>query len=114
MNFSIKKTILLNHLNIVSKALSSKNLIPILGGIKFRVEKEGLYLTSTDNDLVIESFISKEKEKELIIKEIGTTVINGKYVLEIIRKLTDEIINICVIDGVKVLISTSSSKFYLY
>jgi len=33
MQFIIKKEILLENLNNVSKALSSKNLIPVLSGI---------------------------------------------------------------------------------
>ena len=37
MKFSIKKETLLHSLNSVSKALSSKNIIPILSGIKFNL-----------------------------------------------------------------------------
>ena len=40
MKFKIKKNILLDALNDVSKALSSKNIIPILSGIKFNLTKE--------------------------------------------------------------------------
>ena len=35
MKFVIKREILLENLNNVSKAISTKNLIPILTGIKF-------------------------------------------------------------------------------
>ena len=37
MKFSIKKEILLENLNNVSKAVSTKNVIPVLGGIKFNL-----------------------------------------------------------------------------
>ena len=40
MKFIIKKEILMENLNNVSKAISSKNLIPILSGIKFELNKE--------------------------------------------------------------------------
>ena len=40
--FEIEKEILLNNLKKVSKALKSKNLVPVLSGIKFDLEKEGL------------------------------------------------------------------------
>ena len=53
MKFSIKKDILLESLNIVSHAISSKNIIPVLGGIKFDLKKEGLYLESSDNEIDI-------------------------------------------------------------
>ena len=39
MKFTIKKDLLLEALIKVSKALSTKNLIPILGGIKFDLKR---------------------------------------------------------------------------
>ena len=53
MKFSIKKEILLENLNNVSKAVSTKNVIPVLGGIKFNLTNEGLFLTATNNDIDI-------------------------------------------------------------
>lgn len=111
MKFSIKKDVLLQGLNQVSKALSSKNLIPILSGIKFNLTKEGLFLTASDNDVGIETFISSDKLEE--IDSIGQTVIQGKYILEIIRKLDSNIVNITLLDGIKVLISCGKSEFNL-
>ena len=111
MKFSIKKEVLLQSLNSVSKALSSKNLIPILSGIKFSLTNEGLFLSASDNDISIESFIAKEKLEN--IESIGSTVIQGKYILEIIRKLEGKIINIELLDGIKVLISCCNSEFNL-
>ena len=61
MKFSVKKEILLQSLNSVSKALSNKNLIPILSGIKFNLTNNGLFLSASDNDISIESFIDKDK-----------------------------------------------------
>ena len=43
MKFSIKKEILLENLNNVSKAVSTKNVIPVLGGIKL-LFKVNIYL----------------------------------------------------------------------
>ena len=40
MKIKIKKELLLENLNKVSKAISTKNLIPILSGIKFDLTKE--------------------------------------------------------------------------
>lgn len=111
MKFSIKKDVLLSSLTTVSKALSSKNLIPILSGIKFNLTKEGLFLSASDNDISIETFIDKSKLEE--INAIGTTVIQGKYILEIIRKLEGRVVNIELLDNIKVLISCGNSEFNL-
>ena len=111
MKFSIKKEVLLQNLTAVSKALSSKNLIPILSGIKFNLTNNGLFLSASDNDISIECFIDKEKLEK--IDRVGATVIQGKYILEIIRKLEGKVVNIELLDGIKVLISCGNSEFNL-
>lgn len=111
MKFSIKKEILLENLNNVSKAVSTKNVIPVLGGIKFNLTNEGLFLTATNNDIDIECFIDKKYIDNIVFT--GTIIIQGKYLLEIIRKLPDGLINIEIIDGLKILIYTQNSNFNL-
>lgn len=112
MKFSINRDILLEGLNNVSKALSSKTLIPALNGIKFVMKKEGLYLIGSDSDISIQTFIEKNKYIESVEKE-GAIILQGKYIVEIIRKLPNEIINIEVLDGLKTLISTKNTEFNL-
>lgn len=111
MKLKIGKSVLLENLNYVSKALSSKNIIPVLNGIKFELKKEGLYLTATDNDITVKSFISKKDIKE--IEEEGSLIIYGRFIIDIIRKLPNDLINIEDVDGNKVIISTDSSKYNL-
>jgi len=111
MKFTIKKDILLENLNNTSKAISSKNLIPILSGIKFELKEEGLFLYASDTDVTIRTFIDKNKITN--IEELGSIVIGGKYIVEIIRKLPDIDINIEVIDGFKMIISTDNTEFNL-
>jgi len=111
MKLKIKKNILLENLNYVSRALSNRNIIPILNGILFELTSEGLSLTSTDNDLTIKTFI--EKKDILQIENEGKIVILGKYLLDIIRKLPSDDIVIEEIDGGKAIISTETSKYNL-
>ena len=65
MKFTIDKNLLLENLNNVTKAISIKNVIPVLNGIKFELNKEGLYLTASNTDLTIKSFIKREKADEM-------------------------------------------------
>lgn len=114
MKLKIKKELLLENLNKVSKAISTKNLIPILSGIKFDLTNEGLTLTASDNDITIQSFISLENNKDdMIIEKEGSIIIQGKYILDIVKKLQDEFINIEIIDDLKLLIYTDNSEFNL-
>lgn len=111
MKFIVKKEILLEGLNNTARAISTKNLIPILTGIKFDLKEDGLYLYASDTDVSIRSFIPKEKLTS--INELGSIVIGGKYIVEIVRKLPNIDISIEVIDGYKMIISTDNTEFNL-
>lgn len=111
MKFVIKKNILLENLLNTSKAISNKNLIPILTGIKFELKEEGLYLSASDSDISIRTFIPKEKIENVL--RLGSVVISGKYIVEIVRKLPDTDIVIEVIDGYNMIIQTVGSEFNL-
>ena len=112
MKLKIKKDLLLENLNKVSRAISTKNLIPVLSGIKFELKQDGLTLTASDNDITIQTFIPVDKDDMTIEKE-GIIIIQGKYILDIVKKLPDEFINIEVIDDLKILIYTENSEFNL-
>jgi len=112
MKIKIKKEILLENLNKVSKALSTKNLIPALAGIKFDLTQEGLTLTASDNDITIRSFIPND-DKDMNVLEEGSIIIQGRYILDIVRKLPDKMINLEVFDELKVIISTENSEYNL-
>lgn len=111
MKFIIKKSILLENLLNTSKAISSKNLIPILTGIKFDLMDDGLYLSASDSDISIRTFIEKSKITEVV--QTGSIVISGKYIVEIVRKLPDTEITIEVLDGYNMIIQTAGSEFNL-
>ncbi|MBE6138632.1 MAG: DNA polymerase III subunit beta [Firmicutes bacterium] len=111
MKLKIKQNILMEHLNYVIKGISNKNLIPILNCIKFDLTNEGLYLTSTDNEIMINTFIKKEDIEN--IDTLGNIVVSGRYIYDIIRKLPNEIIDIEEVMDSKVYISTSNSSFNL-
>ena len=111
MKFVIKKNILLENLLNTSKAISSRNLIPILTGIKFDLDKTGLYLSASDSDISIRTFIPTDKIVK--VEQLGSIVISGKYIVEIIRKLPDTDITIEVLDGFNMIIHTEGSEFNL-
>lgn len=111
MNFKIKKENLMKHLNFVIKGISNKNIRPILNCIKFELKPEGLYLSSTDNDIAIRTFITnKEIEEDY---NCGKFAVSGKYIYDIIRKLPNEIITIEEVMDSKIYISTTNISFSL-
>ncbi len=111
MKFEIKKSLLLENLNNVIKAISTKNVIPILEGIKFELTDEGLSLTASDSEMIIKAFIKKELLGN--VESNGIIIIQSKYIIDIIRKMPSDIINIEVIDGLKIRIYSNTNQFNL-
>ena len=75
MKLIIEKNILLESLSNVIRAVSPRNIIPILNGVMFDLKEEGLYLTASDSDLVIRKFIPSENIKS--IEETGKIIIQS-------------------------------------
>ena len=92
MKIKIKQNVLIEHLNYAIKGISTKNIIPILNCIKLELNKDGLYLLSTDNEIAIKTFIDKKDIEDII--ETGDVLVSGKLLFEIIRKLDNEVITI--------------------
>ena len=111
MKFIIKQEILLESLYHTSRAISPRNLIPILTGIKFDLKEDGLYLSASDTDISIRCFIPSSDIEEIF--EYGSIVIGGKYIVEIIKKLPNTNITIEVMDGHKMIVSTDNTEFNL-
>ena len=108
MKFTIEKNILLENLSNVVKAISTKNIIPILNGVKFELNEEGLFLTASDSELTIRSFI--EKKSITNVENEGSIIVQSKYFLEIVRKMPEDLISFELLDGLKIKIS--SGDFY--
>lgn len=111
MKFSIDKSVILENLNNVIKGVSTKSVIPVLQGIKFELKSEGLYLTASDSELVIQSFIERKLIKN--VENEGVIIIGSKYILEILRKMPSDVINFEVIDSLKIKIYSDSNQYNL-
>jgi DNA polymerase-3 subunit beta len=110
MKFIIEKRILLEGLNCVSKALSTRNIIPVLNGIKFDLTKKGLTLTATDNDITIQTFIDKKNISN--IDEDGCTIIYGKTLLTTLSKLQNSLLEVENFENNEVTFKTETGGIY--
>ncbi|MCM1053071.1 MAG: DNA polymerase III subunit beta [Ruminococcus sp.] len=111
MKFTIEKNVILESLNNVIRAISTKNVIPVLNGIKFELTKEGLYLTASDSELTIKVLIENKDIKQ--VTTLGGIIIQSKYILDIVRKMPSDVINFEVIDGLKIKIYTDNNQYNL-
>lgn len=115
MKFEIMRDRLLDGLNDVMKAVSSKTTTPILTGIKIDVTNEGMHLTGSDADITIQTFIPVEENGEQIITifETGSIVLQAKMFNEIVRKLPTNDVQITVSNGTQAHIRSGKSEFHV-
>ena len=67
MKWTIEKNVILEALNNVTKALSQRTTIPVLNGIVFDLNEEGINLLASDSELTIKVNIPKN-DIELLFK----------------------------------------------
>ncbi|HLR08643.1 MAG TPA: DNA polymerase III subunit beta [Bacillota bacterium] len=96
MKFTIQRDLLLQSIQDVQKAISTRTAIPILTGMKIETHADGIVLTGSDSDISIESFIPKEENGIVNIEDIeeGAVVIHARYFPDIIRKLPEQNVSI--------------------
>jgi len=85
----INKTHLLQGLQNVQKAIATKTNLPVLSGILLETMENGkIKLAATDLEIGIECLIEGE------IVEKGSIVLPAKYLVDLVRKLNESIIEI--------------------
>jgi DNA polymerase III subunit beta len=114
MKFIIQKENLVQSVQDVMKAITSRTTIPILTGIKIVASEEGVTLTGSDSDISIESFIPKEEnDQEIVnIQQPGSIVLQAKFFSEIVKKLPTNQVEI-IVDNLQTTIRSGKSEFNL-
>lgn len=97
---------LLNSINIVLKAVSSRTTLPILECILLCADENGFKLTGNDLELGIES-----SPIEATIFREGTLALEAKIFSEIIRKVNGDQVSISSDENNMTIISCGSSEF---
>lgn len=105
MKLICKKTDLLNSVNIVLKAVSSKSTMPILECLIIEAKEGIIKFIANDMELGIETIVNGD------IIEDGSTAMNAKVFSEIIRKLPDNDIKINIDENNQAEITCEKSKF---
>ncbi|OOZ84597.1 DNA polymerase III subunit beta [Bacillus cereus] len=94
MEFIVNHKHFTQALSEVSKAISTKAIIPILSGIKITADQSGITLIASNSNIFIEKFIPSAIDDEQIttILQAGTIVVPAKYFIEIIKKMPSDIV----------------------
>ena len=109
MNFTIDRLSLLENLNNVSYAISTKIQMPGLTGIKFSVRKEKITLTTNNNEISIQATINN---KFNCIDE-GDFIVSGKILLELVKKLSSKDVDFMSYDDRTIKLYAGKSEYKL-
>lgn len=111
MYFKLSKQAFYNALSIASRAISSFSPLPAFSGIKIEAREDRLILTGSDSDISIQTTVLKSEQSSLTINDKGSIVIEAKYIMEIVRKIDSEFLEVEVIDGSLTKICGESAEF---
>ncbi|WP_062238051.1 DNA polymerase III subunit beta [Fictibacillus sp. FJAT-27399] len=115
MKFQINRSQLIEGVQDVMKAVSSRTTIPILTGIKMDVHSEGMTLTGSDSDISIERLIPMEENGtvNLEVQKPGSIVLQARYFSEIVKKLPNDTVEIEVGERFETKLRSGASEFSL-
>ena len=115
MRFTIKREEFLKGLLIANRAVASKVASPVLSNFKLELLDTGLFITGSDHDLTIKTQVPYKLNGVEIIRnhKEGGTLINAKFITEIIRKMESEEVTIDVIDSTIATVSDNRSEYKL-
>ncbi|MGG3281080.1 DNA polymerase III subunit beta [Paenibacillus solani] len=108
----IRKDSLINVLQLVLKAVSHNNLIPVLAGICIEVHTTEIVFTTSNTSMTIQYRVSQDSDS-LIIYRTGGIVVPARYFIEVIRKLNEGLIIFEVNQGLILTIISGSSQIRL-
>ena len=108
MHISCERNLLKNAIDQVSKAISSKQALPILGHILFEVNDNKLKLTASSLDIGITCIIPIEE-----LREEGNTTCSAKVIANIVNSLPQGLINLDTDSNInsELTVSNESSTF---
>jgi len=115
MKITLLRSALNEAVGQVSKAVSPRPPIPILGGIKLEADSSGMSLTASDTDISIRSFIPAVVDDKVAIhvERAGSVVLQAKFFAEIVRKLPTEEIHLEVHDRFQTTIVSGATEIQL-
>jgi len=90
-------------LNIVNKAISSNNTLPVLNNILIKAEGKKLYFSATNLEIAISYFVDADVRSE------GAITIPAKLITSYVSLLTDEKVELSITEGMTLMVQSSTS-----
>lgn len=89
MRFSVSNTVLLAHLQSISRVIASKNAIAILDNFLFELNDGRMKITASDSETTMETFVNVIESDSN-----GAFTISGKSMLDVLKEIPEQPITI--------------------
>lgn len=106
MKCSLDREALLRHLQVAGRGVSTKSSIQVLAGIQLAARDGELHLASTDMELSVRTRLDAE------VGQDGVVVVPGKLLIDIVRLLDGEAVELAVSEGM-LTVSSGQSTYTL-
>lgn len=106
MNFIISSSLLLKHLQIVSRVINSKNTLPILDNFLFQIDENKLSITASDLENTMITTIELET-----ISGNGEFCIDAKRITNFLKEFPDQPLTFNVNEELSIDIVSENGKF---
>lgn len=93
MRLTVDRSVLVDALAAVGRAVSTRSIIPALSGISLRAATGSLTLTATDGDISIRSEVSAE------VASGGEIIVPGRLLADVTRQLPPGEVSLSLVDG---------------
>lgn len=111
MKFEVSRSVLLNAIQSVASAASSKSTLPILSHILIRLTQNQLRLTATNLEIELSSVI-EFSESDLHVMDVGELTVPARKFLYVVRAFPEDTIRLELKDS-KLVLKCCKSKFTL-
>ncbi|MDD4150188.1 MAG: DNA polymerase III subunit beta, partial [Bacteroidales bacterium] len=109
MDFVVSRSGLLEHLQLVSKVVGTKNSLPILDNLLFSVTDGQLEVTASDLESTLTTTMNLDSNNG-----IGKIAIDTKKILDILKELEEQPLTFNIdIEEMKIVIVSSTGKYTL-
>ncbi len=113
MEFSIDRKYFLDKLTLVSRAIAPHSPLPVLNGIRIQLFEDRMVLTGSDKEFTIQTTIRPDEESQLEIEQPGSTVVDSRILLELIRRMNTTVLKVITSDGDLMRLSARDGNFDL-
>ncbi|WP_029192897.1 DNA polymerase III subunit beta [Paenibacillus harenae] len=108
----ISQRLLCKALHLLSGAVSAKNVIPILTGMKLHADHTGLTLTAGHTGMLLQYKFPADDD-QVTVRQPGSIVIPARYLTDIIRHLPAGTVSITSSEDYNVIISAGNAVYRL-